>query len=138
MDSLQESFQPVLPLLERKEMLMHNSMCMKDYDGKGSDHAKQVLFSDLSHSFTMFLQAMTPKGGERSCGSQSFLRANINSGLGHSLVVQREIPSHDGCFPKAPNLYIIFNHVKVTHAANVWWEYHLPHLDLMQARDALR
>ena len=34
MDSLQESFQPVLPLLERKKILMHNSMCMKDYDGK--------------------------------------------------------------------------------------------------------
>ena len=54
-DSLQESSQRALPLLERGEMLMHNSMCMKDYDGKGSDHAKQVVFSDLLHSFAMIL-----------------------------------------------------------------------------------
>ena len=54
-DSLQESLQPVLPLLERREMLMHNSMCMKNHDGKGSDHANQVLFSDISHSFNKFL-----------------------------------------------------------------------------------
>ena len=66
---------------------MHNSICMEDYDGKGSDHAKQVLFSDLLHSFTMFLQAITPKGSEGSCGSQGFWWANINFELGHSLVV---------------------------------------------------
>ena len=47
--------------------------------------------------------------------------------------MQREIPFHDGCFPKAPNISDIFSHVKVTYAANVWWECHLPHLDLMQA-----
>ena len=51
--------------------------------------------------------------------------------------MQREIPFHDGCFPKAPNIYDIFNHVKVAHAENVWWECDLPHLDLMQARDTL-
>ena len=119
-------------------MAMHNSMCMKDYDGKGIDHAKQVVFSDLLHSFSMFLQDMAPKGSERSCGSHSLLGANINSELSHSLIVQREVPYHDGCFPKAPNLPIIFSYVKVTHAAIVWWEYHLPHQDLMNTRGALR
>ena len=54
MDSFQESSQLDLPLNER-EMLMHISMCLKDYDGKGFDHAKQVVFSDLTHSLTMFL-----------------------------------------------------------------------------------
>ena len=67
MDSLQESFQLVLPSFERREIPMDNSMCMEDYDGKGYDQAKQVLFSDLSHSFTMFLQAMTPKWSNISC-----------------------------------------------------------------------
>ena len=55
MDSMQESFQLVLPSFERRGMPMHNSMFMRKYDGKGSDHAKKVLFSDLSHSFSMFL-----------------------------------------------------------------------------------
>ena len=116
---------------------MHNSMCMRNFDGKRSDHVEKTSFSDLSHSFTMFLQDMTPKGSERSCGSHGFWWANINFELGHSLVVQREIPFHDGCFPKAPNVSDILSHVEVTHAKNVWWEGHLPHLYLMQARDAL-
>ena len=85
----------------------------------------------------MFLQDMTPKGSERSYGSHSFLGANGNSELGHSLDVQREIPFHDGCF-KAPKLCNNFSHVKVTHAVEVWWECHLPHLDLMKTRGALR
>ena len=55
MDYLQESSQPSLHLLERRKIFMHNSMCMKDYDGKGFDHDKQVVFSDLLHSFAMFL-----------------------------------------------------------------------------------
>ena len=101
-------------------MLMHNSMCLKDYDGRGFDHDKKVVFSDLLHSFAIFLQDNTPKGGERSCGSHSLLRANGNYELGHSLDVQREISFHDGCFPNAPNLCNTFSHVKVTHAAKVW------------------
>ena len=138
MDSMQESFQPFLPSFGRGGMPMHNSMCMRNYDGKGSDHENQVSFSNLSHSFIIFLQAMTAKGSEISCRSHGFWWANRNSELGHSLVVQRENPFHDGCFPKAPNIFGIFSHVKVTHAANVWWDYHLPHLDPMKAGDALR
>ena len=80
---------------------------------------------------------MTPKGGERSCGSHIFLRANRNSELGHSLVVQREIPFHDGCFPKAPNISDISSYVEITYATNVWGECHFSHLDLMQAGGAL-
>ena len=55
MGSFQESSQPALPLLERRGMLMHNSMCVKDYDGKEFDHDKQVVFPDLLHSFAMLL-----------------------------------------------------------------------------------
>ena len=127
MDSMQESFQPFLPSFERRGMPMHNSMCMRNFDGERSDHVEKDLSSDLSYYFTIFLQDMTPKGSERSCGSHVFWWANRNFELGHSLVVQREIPSLYGCFPKAPNLSNIFSHVKVTHAANVWWECHLPH-----------
>lgn len=96
MDSFQESSQLALPLLERRGMLMHNSMCVKDYDGKGFDHDKKVVFSDLLNSFTMFLQDMNPKGSEISCGFHIFLGGNGNSKLGHSLDVQGEIPFHDG------------------------------------------
>ena len=119
MESMQESFQPFLPSFGRGGMPMHNSMCMRNYDGKESDHAKQVSFFDLSHSFTMFLQAMTPKGSDISCGSHGFWWANIYFELGHSLFVQREIHFHDGCFPKAPKISDIFSYVKMTYAANV-------------------
>ena len=137
MDSLQESSQLALPLLERRGMLIHISMCVKDYDGKGFDHDKKVVFSDLLHSFSMFLQDKTPKGSERSHEYHSLLGPNENSEHGHSLDVQREIPFHDGCFPKAPNLCNTFNHVKVTYATRVWWECHLPHQDLMKTRGGL-
>lgn len=78
-NSMQESFQRFLLSFGRGKMPMHNSMCMRDYDGKESDHAKQVSFSDLSHSFSMFLQAMNPRGSEISCRSHGFWWANKNS-----------------------------------------------------------
>ena len=34
---------------------MHNSMCRRDIVGEESDHVKQVLFSDFTYSFTMFM-----------------------------------------------------------------------------------
>ena len=99
---------------------MHNPMRVKDHDGKGFDHDKKVVFSNLLHSFATFLQDMTPKGSERSCGSHGFWWANRNFELGHSLVEKRKISFHDGCFPKAPNISDNLSHVKMTHAANVW------------------
>ena len=36
-ESMQESFQPSLPSLERGERSMHNSMCMKNLNGKEFD-----------------------------------------------------------------------------------------------------
>ena len=53
MESLQESSQLALPFLERRGMLMHNSMCVKHYDGKGFCLDKKFVFSDLLHSFAM-------------------------------------------------------------------------------------
>ena len=60
------------------------------------------------------------------------------SELGHSLDGEREILFHDGCIPKAPNISHTFNHSETTWEASKWWGNHLPHLDLMQAGDALR
>ena len=57
---------------------------------------------------------------------------------GHSLGGQREILHHDGCFPKAPNISHTFSHSEITWEESKWWENHLPHLDMMQAGDALR
>ena len=48
---------------------MHNSMCMRDIVGKGPVHVKQVLFSYYRCSFTIFMQAMTPKRRNVSCKS---------------------------------------------------------------------
>ena len=131
MDSMQESFQPSLPCLERGEISMHKSMCMRDNVGKRSDHVKKVSFSDCTCSFTIFMQAMIPKRINVSCKSHGNFWATENSEFGHSLDVQREIYFHDGCFPKAPNISHTFSHSEIT------WENHLPHLDLMQAGDAL-
>ena len=99
-DSMQELFQPSLPSLERGERSMHNSMCMRDIVGEGSDHVKKVSISDFSYSFTMFMQAMTPRRSDVSCKSHGKHWATKISEFGHSLVVQREIFFHDGCFPR--------------------------------------
>ena len=48
---------------------MHNSICRRDIVGEESDHVKQVSFSDLTYSLTMFMQAMTPMRSDVSCRS---------------------------------------------------------------------
>ena len=109
-DSMQELFQPFLPSLERGYNYMHNSICRRDIVGEKSDHVMQVSFSDLTYSFTIFMQAMTPRKSDVSCKSHGKHWATKISEFGHSLVVQREIPFHHGCFPKAPNISHIFSH----------------------------
>ena len=68
-DSMQESFQPFLPSLEKGEKFVHNSMYRRNIDGEKYDHVMQASFFDLTHSFTMFLLAMTPKRSFVSCKS---------------------------------------------------------------------
>ena len=100
---------------------MHNSMCMRDIVGEESDHVKQVSFSDLTYSFTMFMHAMNPRGSDVSCKSHGKHWATKISEFGHSLEVQREIFFHDGCFPKASNLSHTFSHGEMTCVASKWW-----------------
>ena len=88
-------------------------------------------------SLTICMQAMAPTRSDITCRSHGIDEANKNSKFGHSLEVQREIIYHDGCFPKATNLGLTFSHVKVTHVANMCWEYHLPHSNLLKTRSAL-
>ena len=135
---MQESFQPSLPTPKRRGMPMPNSMCVGDLNGKEYDLMEHVYFSDLTYSLTICMQAMAPTRSDITCRSHGIGEANKDSKSSHSLEVQREILYHDGCFPKAPNLGITFSHVKVTHAAKVWWEYHLPNSDLLNTRSALR
>ena len=116
---------------------MPNSMCVGDLHGKESDLMEHVYFSDLTHSLTICMQAMAPTRSDITFRSHGIDEANKDSKSGHSLEVQREILYHDGCFPKEPNLGITFSHVKVTHVAKMWWEYHLPHSDLLKTRSAL-
>lgn len=54
-DSMQETFQPFLPSLEKGEKSMPNSMYRRDIVGEKSDHVMQVSFSNLTHYFTMFM-----------------------------------------------------------------------------------
>ena len=117
---------------------VHNSMYRRNIDGEKFDHVMQASFSDLTHSFTMFLQAMTPERSAVSCKSHGKHWATKISEFGHSLVVQREILFHNGCFPKAPNISHIFSHGEITCTTSKWWGNHLPYLDLMQAGDAMR
>ena len=128
MDSMQESFQWFLLSLEKGEKFVHNSMYRRNIDGENSDHVMQASFSDLTHYFTMFLQEMTPKRSVASCKSHGKHWATTISQFGHSLVVQREILFHDGCFPKTPNISHIFSHGEITCAASKWWGNHLPYL----------
>ena len=100
---------------------MPNSMCVGELNGKESDLMEHVYFSDLTHYLTICMQAMAPKRSDITFISHGIDEANNNSKSGHSLEVKREILFHDACFPKARNLCITFSHVKVTHAAKVWW-----------------
>ena len=86
----------------------------------------------------MFMHAMTPKGSDISCRCHGICWATKNSKLVHSLVVQREIIFHDGCFLKAPNISHTFIHGEMVWEASKWWENHLPYLYFMQAGDSLR
>ena len=95
---------------------MHNSMFRRNIDGGKSEHVMQALFSNLMYSFTMLLQAMAPKRSVVSYESHGKLW---------------EIPFHDGCFPKAPNISHTFSHGEIASAASKWWGKHLPYLDLM-------
>ena len=52
---MQDLFQPFLPSLEKGEKYVHNSMSRRNIDGEKYDHVMQASFSDLTHSFTMFL-----------------------------------------------------------------------------------
>ena len=83
------------------------------------------------------MQAMNPRRSDVSCKSHGKQWATKISKFGHSLVMQRKIFFHDGCFPKAPKISHAFSHSEMTCAASKWWGNHLPHLDLMQPRDAL-
>lgn len=124
--------------LERGEKYMHNSMCRRNIVGEKSDHVMLVSFSDLTYYFTMFMQVVTPRRSDISFKSHGKHWATKNSEFLHSLVVQREISFHDGCFPKAPNISQIFSHGEITCAAIKWWGNHLPYLDIMHVGDTLR
>ena len=137
-DSMQESFQSFLHSLEKGEKIVHNSMFRRNIDGEKSEHVMQDLFSDLMYSFTMLLQAMTPKRSVVPYESHGKIWATANSERGHSPAMQKEIPFHDGCFPKAPNISPTFSHGEISCATSKWWGNHLPYLDLMQVGDALR
>ena len=112
-------------------------MCMRNIVGEKSDHVKQVSFYDFSYYFTRFMQAMTARRSNVSCKSHGKHWATKISKFDHSLIVQREIFFHDGCFPKAPNISHTFSHGEMTCARSRWWGNHLPYLDLMLAGDAL-
>ena len=116
---------------------MHHSICMRTTIGEEHAHVKHVLFFDCMHSFTMYMQAMTPRRSIISCKLHGQHGATQNFELGHSLGGQREIFHHDVFFPKAPNISHTFSHGERVWAASKWWENHLPHLDLMWVGDAL-
>ena len=99
----------------------------------GEEHALNtcILYSNFMHSYTLFLQAMTPSRSVISCQSHGKYGATTIAILSHSLGGQREILFHDGCFPKAPNISHTCSHSEMAWAESKWWENHLPHLDLM-------
>ena len=117
---------------------MHHSINGRGIVGEEHDHVTYVLYSNFIHSYTMLLQAMTPRRSVISCEPLGQYWAPKISELCHSLERKREILQNDGCFPKAPKIYHTFSHDDVAWAASKWWEKQLPYLHLMQAGDALR
>ena len=137
-DPMQKKFHPSLCSLKRGEKPIPNSMCVGGLYGKKSNLVEQVYFYYLGNSLTICMQAMAPTKSNFSCRSHGKYGANKISKASHCLEMQREIFYHDGCFPKAPNESFTFSHVKVAYAANMWWEYHLSHSDLLRTRSVLR
>ena len=137
-DSMKDSIQPSLPSFERGDRSMHHSICMRRIGCEEHTHVNHVLFSDCMYSFTVYMQAMTPRRSIVPYKLHGQLWATKISESGHSVGGQREILFHDGGIPKAPNISHTFDHSEMTLAISKWWGNHLPHLDLMQSGDALR
>ena len=134
----EESNQLTLSSFEEDNRSMHDSIDGRRIVGEKNDHVTYVLYSNFMHYYTMFLQAMTQKRSNIFCKPHGQYYIPKISELGHSLGRTRDIFHHDGCFPKAPNISHIFSYGDMVRVASKWWGNHLPHLDLMQARDALR
>ena len=134
----EESNQLTLSSFEEENRSMHHSIDGRRIVGEKHDHVTYVLYSDFMYSYTMFLQAMTPRRSVISCEPLGQYWAPKISKLGHSLERKREILQHNGCFPKAPNIYHISSHGDMVWVEIKWWENHLPYLYLMQVGDALR
>ena len=117
---------------------MNLSTCWRRTIGEEHTYENIVLFFDCMHCFTLYMKAMTPKRNFIPYKLHGQLWAKTISEYGHSLDGLREILLHDGCFPKAPNISFTFSHGEMVWAASKWHASHLQHLDLRQARDALR
>ena len=61
---------------------------------------------------------MNPKRINASFKSHGNYWATKISESGHSLDDKREIFHHDGCFPKAPNIFLTFSNSEMTWAAS--------------------
>ena len=117
---------------------MHHSIDRRRIVGEEHALSTYVLYFDFMHSYTMFLQAMTPRRSNIFCKPHGKYWVPNFFELGHSLGRIREIFHHDGCFPKAPNISHTYRYGEMVWVVSKWWEKHLPHLDLMRVGDALR
>ena len=109
-DSLEELNQPTLPSLEEENRSMHLSLNRRKIIGERHDPVTHVFIYDFMHSYTMFLEVMAPRRSVRSYELLGQHWAPKISEFSHSLKRKREILKHDGCFPKAPNIYHTFSH----------------------------
>ena len=94
---------------------MHHSICLRGDFGEEYAHVNNVSFDYFLHSFTMYMQAITPRRSTIPYKLHGQLWATKFSKHGHSLGGQREmILYHDGCTPKAPDISHTFNHGEMT------------------------
>ena len=89
--SKEELNQPSLSSLEEESRSMHHSIDMRRIVAGEHVLSSCVLYSDFMHSYTMLLQAMTPRRSDILCKSHGNCWATTNYEFFHSLDVQREI-----------------------------------------------
>ena len=130
-ESKEELNQPSPSSLEEESRSMHHSIDRRRIVGEEHALSTCILYYEFMHSYTMFLQAMTPRRSNIFCKLHGQYWVPKMSELGHSLGRTRDIFHHDGCFPKAPNISHTFSYGEMVWAASKWWENHLPNLDFM-------
>ena len=109
----------------RGDLSMNHSICMSIAYCKDLVFMHNDLYDEYLNSFTIHVQAIVPSGRILPHKLHGKLWAINNFDHGHSLGGYREMISHLGCAPKAPNITHLLIGCEETMVEIKWWGYHL-------------